>query len=270
MYSVNDIRSQLRRLNVVPLSDLIPTAQVNSRDVLKIAMEMKSEGVLRHPLLTTRLEKRHLILDGNARLVAALQIGLPDILIQEIPRDILPDLLHIPAVAAMGVAPEEVLRIIEGSFVAEPSADARGLRLIIRPDDVHLMPCSEDAPFEIWETFGRMTTALKAVADVVPLPGFKWSPGHQRWPHPVSAILSPPPLPPGLLGSLARKGILLPANMLHAPVPRRILGINLSLEVLSAPEALEEKTAFVRELLRLRISERRIQYYDAPVYIVES
>lgn len=255
---------------MVPMSDLIPSAQVNPRDVQKIALELESQGVLRHPLLTTRLENRHLILDGNARYLAAAKIGLPDILIQEIPVEDVQDPLHLPAVAALGVAPEELIRIVEDSFEPDEHAETEGLRLILRPNDLRVMPDRADAPFVIWETFRRMVTALNAVSDVVQLHHFKWPSSHPQWNFRASAILAPPPLPLNLLGRLANEGLLLPARTLHTPVPRRILGINLSLKVLSASEPPEEKTSFVSELIRLRISEQRIQYYDAPVYIVES
>lgn len=270
MYFESDLRSQLRRLYVVPLSDLMPSAQVIPRDVQKIASELQTQGVLRHPILTIRFENRHLILDGNARFLAATQIGLPDILIQEIPFDVVQDPLHLPALATIGLDPEELIRIVEDSFEADDHTDTHGLRLIIKPDDVRVMPERKDAPFAIWETFRRMVNALTSVSEVVPLYNFKWPSTHKKLNSQVSVILAPPPLPLRLLCALAREGQLLPARMLHTPVPRRILGINLSLKVLSASEPPEEKTSFVRELIRLRISEQRIQYYDAPVYIVES
>jgi hypothetical protein len=270
MYSENDLQGQLERLKVVPVSDLKPSARVNPREVDRIALELKTQGVLRHPLLTTRLTDCSVVLDGNARLLAASQMGLPDILVQEIPAAVLPEFLPVSAMAALSVPLEEIYRIVEASFKPDTSEVADGLRLIIKPDDVRVMPASKDKPLAIWETFGRMVTALKAVADVVPLYDFRWGPSHADWSLPRRVVLAPPPLPLELFESLSQRGLLLPANALNTPVPERILGINLSLKVLFASEPSAEKTAFVRELIRLRMAERRIQYYDAPVYIVES
>jgi hypothetical protein len=208
------------------------------------------------------------VLEGNARLAAALQVGLPDILIQRIPAETLPDPFRLPALAVIGVGREEILRVADDRFRPGTGSTRDTLRLALRPDEVLDMSDSREVPQAIWDAFRHIVTALRAVSDVVTVGG---DPGRcaQRWPAAASALLLPPPLSLTRMGHLVRAGVLLPSGVLSVPVPRRILGINLSLSVLAAAEPSVEKAEFVRDLVRLRISERRIHYYDAPIYIVE-
>jgi hypothetical protein len=268
MWLSKDLPSVLHRLDVVACSVLTPSAVTRPREVDRLAAELRAQGVLRHPLLVTDLSERQVVLDGNARLAAALQINLPDILIQKIPAETLPDPLRLPPLAVIGVGRDEILRVADHCF--QPgTGDTRGaLRLALRPNEVLVMNDVAAAPQAIWETLLHMVTALRGVSDVVAMGG---SPGRraQTWPAAASAVLQPPPLSLKRLGLLVNAGVLLPSGVLNIPVPRRILGINLSLEVLAASEQSVEKAEFVRDLVRLRISERRIHYYDAPIYVVE-
>jgi hypothetical protein len=268
MWLAKDLPSVLHRLDVVACSQLTPSAVTRPREVDRLGTELRTQGVLRHPLLVTDLAERRVVLDGNARLAAALQLGLPDILIQKVPAETLPDPLRLPALAVIGVGREEILRVADGRFRAGSRAKRDALHLALRPDEVLVMDDDPTAPEAIWETLRHVVTALRGVSDVVPLSG---SPGGRAhpWPAAASAVLQPPPLSLERLGLLINAGVLLPSGVLSIPVPRRILGINLSLSILAAAEQSVEKAEFVRDLVRLRISERRIHYYDAPIYVVE-
>jgi hypothetical protein len=268
MWLAKDMPSVLHRLDVVACSQLSPSAVTRPREVDRLAAELRAQGVLRHPLLVTDLAERRVVLDGNTRLAAALKLGLPDILIQTVPVETLPDPLRLPDLAVIGVGREEILRVADDRFHPGSGGNRQALRLALRPDEVLVMPEEPTAPQAIWETLRHFVTALRGVCDVVPLSG---SPGRylHPWPAAASAVLRPPPLSLERLALMINAGVLLPSGVLSIPVPRRILGINLSLTILAAPEQSVEKAEFVRDLVRLRISERRIHYYDAPIYVVE-
>ena len=218
--------------------------------------------------LVTEVAGRLVVLDGNARLQAARQIGLPDILIQQVPPGTLPEPLRLPAWAVTGVGHEDILRVIEPGFKRSGEVAAAALQ-VFTPDGVRRsLTAVPGAATGLWQAYRRMITALQSVADLVAVP--EWLMGDESaWPDDVAAVLVPPPLSHEDIEQIVREQLRLPWGALQAPLPRRILGINLSLDVLSAPEPAAEKAAFVRELVRLRLSERRVHYYDAPVFIVE-
>jgi hypothetical protein len=216
-----------------------------------------------------RLDQRLLVLDGNARLAAAIQIQLPDLLVQVMPPNRQLDPLKIYPLAALNVTDEEVRRVTEGAFFESWEQGPAALEMRHRDGSCRrYFPPSED-PKRLWETYLALVSALRGVADVETVPKLSAWDHAGKWPAGAQALLVPPPLPLAVLGRLVAADILLPWGALDTTLSRRILGLNLSLDVLRANEPPSEKTAFVRELVRLRQSERRIHYYDSPVYIFE-
>ena len=264
----NDLPGELSQLDVVQCAALSPLTLADARQTQRLAQTIVTERVLRHPLLVTPLSDRLAVLDGNLRLEAAIQLGIPDLLVQRIPVSAISDPLQLPALAVLGVGQEEILRVIEPSFTRGVPVTADTLNLYLAAGTRHSLPPGVPDE-EVWAAFRRMVTALRSVADVVPLVACPDRGMLTFWPSGASAVLVPPVLTRDVLRKLAQDGVQLPWGSLQVPFPKRILGINLSLDILRAREPASEKGTFVRELVRLRLSERRIHYYDAPVYIVE-
>ena len=216
----------------------------------------------------TNLSGLTVVLDGNSRLAAATRLNLPHLLVQRIPQEFLPDPLRLPAMLVNGVAPGEVERLLDPSFVpvTAPPPDALVVHLpggrmrALVADGVQLK--------SLWDSYRNIITALQASCDVSALSGVAVNFAAAAI-EPHAALFVPPPLPHAVMRHLAAQGTPLPWGALQAPFSRRILGIHLSLSVLQATEPPEEKTDFVRELVRLRLSERKVHLYDAPVYLFE-
>jgi hypothetical protein len=235
----------------------------------RLAAVLGQERVLRHPLLVTRSANRTVVLDGNVRLEAARQLALPDLLVQHIATRSMPDPLRLPALAVGGVTEEEVLRVVESGFAAAPHDASPSLRLYRKGRATLSLAASGESPVQMWKAFRRMVSALQSVADVEPLLNVSRGLATALRRKQTTAILMPPPLSLAQLAELVERGVQLPSGVLHLQVPHRFLGINLSLDILEAAESPADKAAFVRELVRLRLSEHRIHYYDAPVWVVE-
>lgn len=268
MFLSRDLPGELSRLHVVPASDLVPLTATHPRHIARLAEWIRAERCLRHPLLVTHLSGSTVVLDGNARLAAAARLNLPDLLVQRIPEAFLPDPLRLPSMLVTGVSQEELERVLDSSFVPVKSKPSEALTvylpggrlLALVPDGVQVRA--------LWEAYRRIITSLQANCEVVPLSGSAASLASSAI-EPNTAVVVPPLLPVAVLQHLLERGTLLPWGSLQAPFSRRILGIHLSLSVLSASEPPEEKTDFVRELVRLRMSERKVHLYDAPVYLFE-
>ena len=270
MLLARELPGELSRLAVVGCRSLHPLTATRTRHVTRLVDWLQSEQVLRHPLLVTTLRQRMVVLDGNARLAAARQMGLPDLLVQQIPAQLVPDPLKLPAMAILGITTEEIFRILDEGFVATTDASRESLGVYLRGGDIRSLIPDGIQPQALWETYRRIVAAMQAIADVVPLANTAATRNPEFWPAETAALITPPPLQRDVLAHMVANQRLLPPGALQAPIPRRILGINLSLKVLKAGEPAEEKTAFVRDLVRLRLSEKRVHYYDAPVYIFEA
>jgi hypothetical protein len=260
---------EIAALEVVRTDELTPLTQVNPLQVERVATALRTGRVLRHPLLTLRTGAHLAVLDGHARLAAARQLDLSDLLVQVVSTDRLIAPLKIYPFAALNVTDEEVERVTEGVFRTSGERSEFSLRLRRHNGSEGWYAPPPENPVELWDAFLAMVNALRSVADIETVPRLSdWSRA-DRWPKTARALLIPPALSLASLGRLLDAGIRLPWGAIDTTTFRRILGLNLSLDVLSANEPPGEKTAFVRELVRLRQSERRIHYYDSPVYIFE-
>jgi hypothetical protein len=260
---------ELEYLDVVRCRDLVPLTLTNPLHVERLAALLDNERALRHPLVTVKLAGRRVVLDGNARLAAAMQLDLPDILVQDIPLDRLPNPLILPRLAVLNATEKQISLLLERELLPDLESSVAALRVLLRSGGCLAAYPSEEAPENLWNLFTHTIHGLRSLTDLLPLPSPKGGLDSNRWPDGVSAVVVPPPLSIDTLSWLVESQIRLPWGVLGSPPARRILGINLSLDVLCAPEPASEKAAFVRELVRLRLSERRVQYYDAPVYIFE-
>lgn len=269
MLLARDLPGELARLYVVRCADLTPLTATHPRHTARLAEWIAQERFLRHPLLVCPLAGQTVVLDGNSRLAAALKLGLPDILVQKLPHEFLPDPLRLPAMAVLGVARDDVERVLEDGFVTVDAAPEGALSVHLPGGEIRALVADGIQPRALWEAYRRVITALQTSSDVAPVSLGAAAALRASGIEPHHALVVPPPMPASVLAHLVHAGILLPWGALQAPFPRRILGINLSLAVLKAPEPPEEKTDFVRDLVRLRLSERRVHLYDAPVYLFE-
>lgn len=260
---------EIAALEVVRTNELTPLTQVNPLQVERLATALRTGRVLRHPLLTLRLGPHLVVLDGHARLAAARQIGLSDLLVQVVPKDRLIAPLKIYSFAASNVTDEEVERVTEGVFRRSGERSDFRLQLRLRDGSAGTYTPPPEYPERLWEVYLAMVNALRGVADIETVPRLSDWALTESWPDAARALLVPPALSLATLGRLLDVGVRLPWGAVDTTTFRRILGLNLSLDVLSANEPSSEKTAFVRELVRLRQSERRIHYYNSPVYIFE-
>jgi hypothetical protein len=167
-----------------------------------------------------------------------------------------------------GVTADEIDRVLDDSFVPVEAPLAEALVLHQPGGRLRALVADGVQPRSLWDAYRRILTALQASCDVTPL-SITAANLASSVIEAHSALFVPPPLPLPVMRHLAAQATPLPWGALQAPFSRRILGIHLSLSVLSAPEPPEEKTDFVRELVRLRLSERKVHLYDAPVYLFE-
>jgi hypothetical protein len=268
MLLARDLPGELNRLHVVHCADLTPLSMTHPRHTARLAEWILAERCIRHPLLVCSLPEITVVLDGNSRLAAAHRLELPDILVQTLPPEFLPDPLRLPAMLVSGVTREEVERVLDPAFARVEAPPPEALVVHLPGGETRALIADGIHVCRVWDSYRLIITALQTSADVAPLSGTAaglLASGLEA--H--SVLIVPPPLPTAVMKRLALQGTPLPWGALQAPFPRRILGINLSLAVLRAPEPPEEKTDFVRELVRLRLSERKVHLYDAPVYLFE-
>jgi hypothetical protein len=167
-----------------------------------------------------------------------------------------------------GLSPGDMEGLLDPTFVPVTAPPADALVVHLPGGRIRALVADGLQPRGLWDSYRNIITALQATCDVSAISGAAASMAALAI-EPHAALFVPPPLPVAVMRHLATQGTPLPWGALQAPFSRRILGIHLSLSVLKAQEPPEEKTDFVRDLVRLRLSERKVHLYDAPVYLFE-
>jgi hypothetical protein len=65
---------------------------------------------------------------------------------------------------------------------------------------------------------------------------------------------------------VVRAGRVLPAGLTRIILPKRALGIDMPLDLLEQPVALERKNRSLRELIQRKVEERSIRFYEEPTF----
>jgi hypothetical protein len=68
---------------------------------------------------------------------------------------------------------------------------------------------------------------------------------------------------------IARNGQLLPSGITRFIIPGRVLRLNADLAYLQSDNSLEEKNAWLDELVDSKLSGGKIRYYQEPVYLLD-
>jgi hypothetical protein len=85
----------------------------------------------------------------------------------------------------------------------------------------------------------------------------------------LAAVVRFPQFTPAQILALAAQGRTLPAGITRFVIPGRILRLNAPLDWLSSAEPLAAKQAWLDDLLRERLAQRRVRYYEEPVLLLD-
>jgi hypothetical protein len=87
--------------------------------------------------------------------------------------------------------------------------------------------------------------------------------------HRLDAVVVFPRYHPDEIVHLALNGAKLPMGITRHIIPGRALRINLPLDILESDQPLEEKNTWLDEWLKEKIRERRVRFYQEPVFLFD-
>jgi hypothetical protein len=85
----------------------------------------------------------------------------------------------------------------------------------------------------------------------------------------LSMLFVFPSYTPPQVTQLALNGAKLPMGITRHLIGGRAIGVNIPLERLSADEPLEAKNAWLRNWLRQKIHERKVRFYQEPLFVFD-
>ena len=270
-------------LEVAPIEKVIPHERHNPQRVARLAERIAADGILANPPITARVGDTYVILDGATRVTAFRRLGYPHIIVQVIDPDSDDVELHrwYHAVHGDGRA-DDLLAALE---------TVPNLMLVERPVDA-----LQDASLH-GNTAGHLTTVdgrgfliqsggapgepgdwLTVLNDLVDRYG-EWGRVERTTNCDMAALQSQYPNLAGLFTfpmfslemilALAAQGRTVPAGITRFVIPGRILRLNAPLARLASDEPLESKRRWLDNLVRERLADRQVRYYQEPVILLD-
>jgi phosphoglycerate dehydrogenase-like enzyme len=264
-------------LRFVPLDQVVPHEATDPRRSVRLADKIREEGILRNPPIVAAVGDRYVVLDGATRTDAMRTMGIPHIVVQDVPVDgglgletwhhvvraIEPDALRrilddIPGVTTEEVDPSEASdRVIESGALCS-------VRFVAGP----ALVLSAEGGANRFEALAATSDAYTAAALVSRTLERDLSKVAVWYPDGV-ALVEYPEFTVEQVLLAARSGRLLPAGVTRFLVPGRVLRLELPIAVLSDDRDLDAKNRWLHDYLAEKERHGRIRYYREPVYLLD-
>ena len=275
--------AQALPLEVVPLDQVVPHEETHGRRVSDLVDRLVKDGRLINPPIAARLGDRYVILDGATRVTALRRLGYPHIILQVIE-------IHGPGVQlhtwfhAVGGGSVtnllELLRGVPGLRLAPLQHDGDGyvsfesgaLGCLITADRREYL--LETTPPETLDgadwmdvlnkmvrrygEWGNVDRTLNADIDLL-------AAQYQD----LAGVFVFPQFSPGMILEMAIQGRTVPAGITRFIIPGRILRLNAPLAILANDEPLARKRQWLDELIREKVADRQVRYYEEPVVLLD-
>jgi hypothetical protein len=238
----------------------------------KLAQEILHDGKLKNPVLVCTLGDKFLILD-DVSILEALRLL---------------DVVHIPVqvadVGGLSVHPWQ--RVVEnwheGDLLEFCARFPRQVRVLASPQE-ELSRHDAEVHFKNKAVY-RLSFSSSSVlvrADICAKFCSCMAAGHKsfrtklnhRDADPLrafaraSAAFFPPVFTIAELAAMALRDIRLPQGIVRIDLPGRLLGIDYSLTILQENVSPDDKEAFLKHLIHMRMSSDRIAYYNGAVFM---
>lgn len=272
------------RLRFVPLNQLVLHERVDPLRVERLVERLRRDKVLRNPPLVTKLvSQQYMVLDGATRVEALKALGCRDCVVQIVAYEeqgIRLGRWHHILVGVDAQAFFQQVERIEG-LILEPGDVHQAERLLAARDIVCYFSLPDGRIIMARERGGKRSLdgCVKLLDQIVRLYEGRAhvlrTPGESLetlWAEPIKgatlAVVFPCFAPPEVM-HLSLNGARLPMGITRHIVPGRVLGLNVSVDLLWADTPLDEKNAWLDNMIRTRLQEKKVRLYQEPVFIFD-
>ena len=264
-------------LRFVELEQVVPHEATDPRRSALLADSIRSEGIMRNPPIVAAVGDRYVVLDGATRTDALRAMGVPHVVVQDVPvdeglgletwhhviRSIEPERLReilsaVPGVTIAECDPSEAHdRVIESGalcsvrFLTGPALVVSGSSGTNRFDALAAISDAYTAEAVVSRTLERNLSKVAA-----------WYPDGV-------ALVEYPEFTVEQVLLAARSGRLLPAGVTRFLIPGRVLRLELPVEMLTDPRDLDAKNRWLHDHLTEKQHRGKIRYYREPVYLLD-
>lgn len=268
-------------LEIVPLTQVICHEEVEAARIERLAEALQRDQILRNPPIVAPLPegKRYVVLDGANRTLTLRRLGVPDMLVQIVDYNTPGLELHTwnHLIADLSLADlQKLLSNIPGVEIRIVLLDVARANLARRRTLAYLV-CLGGTILELWGGDDLITQAqhltriVRAYQSLTTFHRIETATiGHvSDYFNGAVALMVFPRFTPRDIMTLAAAGVLLPTGITRHVIPRRALRVNFPLSILAGPLSLAEKNAYLQEVIRCKLANKEVRYYQEPTFVFD-
>ena len=263
-------------LRVVHSTDVIGHEEVDPKRVERLAQRLQSDGILKSPPVVAEAGDQYVVLDGATRVAALRELGIRDLLVQIVDYHAPNIQLHAWFHAIIGMPRDGLVKGMEDlEGIEVKSMDLQLARRALSLRSILSYLVLQDGT--VLGTKGGMNLEAQVALlnDIVDL--YK---GHaevyrvmtdvvedllEEYPD-LTAVVAFSSYSRGEIMRTSLNGTKLPMGVTRHTISGRVLGLNVDLVMLDSDIPLEQKNVWLDSLIRRKIKDRRVRFYQEPVF----
>lgn len=268
-------------LRIVPLDDVLLHEQIEKNRVGRLVKRLQEDQYLKNPPIVTASSGKYILLDGATRVTALRQIGCCDVVVQIVdslsPAIVLETWNHM----LLDLPVDELFRSLNAvpGLLIEPTSAEAARSDLDRRESVGTLLLEDGQAFALRtrgenrlenqaQVLNQVVAAYEGRGEVyrvaqTDVEGLLAEHGR------LSALVVFPRYRPEEIRRLALNGSKLPMGVTRHIIPGRALRINIPLEELRCGDPIETKNAWLDEWMKTKMRERRVRFYQEPVFLFD-
>jgi hypothetical protein len=267
-------------LRIVHLDDVVLHEEIENKRVAKLVTRLEQDRLLKNPPIAAQFENKYIVLDGASRTTALRRLRSRDIAVQIVdymnPGMTLETWNHMLLDApAQGIF--DAIQDLPDLFIEKTTSETADTALA-RRDAIASVMLSNGNVYSLCAKENTLTEQARMLNHVVA--AYEGKGEMYRVAHTdverliaehgrLSALVVFPRYRPEEILQIALNGSKLPMGITRHIIPGRALRINIPLDLLESDQRLEEKNTWLDEWLKKRMRERRVRYYQEPVFLFD-
>lgn len=268
-------------LRIARREDLLLHEDTDTGRQIALVNRLAGDGVLRNPPVVARLRTSHqlLLLDGANRVAALDCLEIPHVLVQveeyDDPALVLSHWNHVVRDTEAGTI-LDMLKTVPGLVVVErPSLEETS---DFEPRQLCTLAFGEKRSFQVLggldiservRQLGRICNLYyHGIARIDRVGHVDLETLEKQHRH-FGALIVYRDFTKSEIRQAAEAGNRLPSGLTRFLLPRRVLGFNIPLDLLKSGASMEEKQRRLEEILRHKVAERKVRYYEEPAFIFD-
>ena len=266
-------------LRIVNADDILLHEGQDPLVVAKLAQRLQTDRILRNPPIVSEANERYIILDGATRTGALRALGIHHSLVQIVDyaaRDISLSSWHhliqrtspsefFDQLAALdNVTVERVnLKQAEHDLTLHKSL----CYLLLRNGAAYQVRGADSLEQSVFQ-LNKIVALYRGKTEVYRAVTTQLDVLTREYPD-LSMVIVFPCYTPSEVTQLALNGAKLPMGITRHLIGGRAIGVNIPLERLASDESLEEKNAWLQKWLMQKIHERKVRFYQEPLFVFD-